>query len=117
MNSSHTHITRFWTPFNIVDDHPATFIWELHPEDEISSLKITDSFQFTIPYDNMIYDITMCKVSKESYLVSSDLLSKYWVECVGLKALLFVIFLLSKRHNEVRVGLQESKQEIRHKFI
>ena len=56
MNSSHDHKTRFWNllavPFKIVDDHSATFIWELHPGDEISSLKITDSFQFTIRHDN-----------------------------------------------------------------
>lgn len=36
-----------------------------------------------------------------------DLLSKQWVECIGLEIVLFIIFLLPKRHNEVWVSLRE----------
>lgn len=47
----------------------------------------------------------------EKYRLSSRLLSKDWIECIGFEIVLVVVFFLSKGHNEVGVSLKENKTE------
>lgn len=55
----------------------------------------------------IIHDLNLKVLHFGNLCFELEHLSKQWVERIGLEIVLFIIFLLPKRHNEVWVSLRE----------